>query len=148
VPKADPVPGLLRMPLNELERQVALVYEQGLIALQQRMHPPPPESAPSPGILLHPPPGRTSDPGEGEAPTELAEHGRKIARAIFEPIRDDLCEDLRGHPGAYRQGPPAVRRLAARCTRVDPPDELFLMAACWLWREGLEKFCANEAPIA
>lgn len=121
----------------ELVRRLALVYEEHLIELQHRMHPPSEAPKPSPGILLTPSPALSSRPGQGESPGELAEHGRRIASAMFESVEEEVNDDLRLHPEAFRDEAEAVRRIARRFTRVDPPDEMFLLAAAWTWRHGI-----------
>lgn len=143
VPRADATARFLKIPQPDLEREVALRYEEGLIALQKRMHP---EAADRPvpeGVIIHGPPIASSRAGEGESPAELADHGRKIAQAMFESVRREICEDRAQHPGAFARPTSAVLRLVGHVSRATPPDELFVAAACLLWRQGLEKFCTE-----
>lgn len=136
---------LLKLPPEELERTVALRYEEGLIALQKRMHP---EAADHPlpeGVVILGRPSHPAKPGEGETPEELALHGRKVVEAMFEAVRDEVCQDRAEHPREFARPSSAVARLVGHVTRASPPDEMFVAAACLLYRQGLAAFCAKRA---
>lgn len=148
MPTTDRVARWLEVPREDLERELALLYEAGLLALQERMHPGSTQPPPAEGVILRPRPGTTTRPGENESARELAAHGRKIVAAMLEPVRDALCAGFRDHPEQFAGGTAAVPRIARHFTRVEPPDELFLAAACLLWREGLEHVCEGSGRAA
>ncbi len=144
MPSDEPVARFLGLPREELARQIALLYEQGLISLQERMHPGAGARAVKPGILIHDVGSAQALPGANETPEELERHGRMVMEAMMEPVRDRLCSDLRQEPSAFRDAGTAIPRITSHLTRVSPPDDLFVAAACLLWHGGLEEFCAKE----
>lgn len=145
MPVEDAFLELLDLPREELEQRVALLYEQGLIDLQERMHPGSVRRLSSPGIVIHGAPSEPPRPGQHESPTELAEHGRTVLRAMMEPVRERLCTELRREPRAFSRPETALPRIMGHLTRVSPPDLLFVAAACLVWKEGLESFCGSGA---
>jgi hypothetical protein len=141
VPNRSTASKFLELEQEELERLVALRYEEGLIALQRRMHPEASDRPLPPGVHIQGAPRGPAVPGQGESPRELADHGRQVVAAMFEAVKDEVCRDMAAHRKVYSQARTAVPRLVRHVTRVSPPDELFVAAACVLWRQGLEGFC-------
>lgn len=142
-----PYGDLLGLPQEDLERKVALLYEQGLLDLQERMHPGSTRRVAVPGIVIHGADSAPPKPGAGESPAELAAHGRAVFRAMLDPVQPLICEDFRNEPGLFERADRAVPRILRHLTRVAPPDELFVAAACLLWRTGISEFCGREETM-
>ncbi len=134
---------LFALPRPELEQKVALLYEQGLLDLQERMHPGSVQRPVPEGIHIHGAPSGPLVPGAGESSEELAQHGLRVMRAMMAPVREQICEDLRTQPGRFQDPGEAAGRIIGHLTRVSPPDELFVAAACLLLREGIAAFCSG-----
>lgn len=146
--RKDPYRLYLEMPEDELERKVALLYEGGLLELQERMHPGSTLRPTGPGIHIQGASGQRPVPGQGETPAELAAHGRKVMTAMMAPVRPMICREVRAHPDDFQAPSSGLPHILDCLTRVRPPDDLFVAAACLLWRSGLREWCAGAEAEA
>ncbi len=131
----------LELPIPDLFEELARAYVENLQRELQRSHPEAAEPLARPGIRVHPPPGRSSEGNAPESPAEREAHGRRIWSAMMEPVAEEVCRDQAAHPEVYDDPHAAVHRLTSHWTRVDPPDPLFLLAACLAWKQGIRQFC-------